>query len=264
MTGALDLGVTALDTSSNYLGFRSHEVLARVAGDLLPRFTLSTKVGYFPGADRAEHSLDPARLHVAVEQAVKGLGREPDLIFLHNPEHTLTGAASRDRYTLAQACAALDVAASKGLCGAWGIASWDPAPLVDLVDVALPRPSVLMVRAGLLVGTRTLDAADVVAAAWGLGSERVWGMSPFGGSTRAPVWDRINPGVFLRSGDRVTRVQAAFRVAYDLPQVSTIAVGTDEPAHLGELMGALASKVDERAVREYRDLIRSRSRDQPA
>ncbi|QCX78165.1 hypothetical protein C9F11_22700 [Streptomyces sp. YIM 121038] len=91
-----------------------------------------------------------------------------------------------------------------------------------------------------------------------------WLMSPFGGSTCAPVWDRINPSVFLRSGDRVTRVQAAFRTAYDLPKVSTIAVGTDEPAHLGELMAALTSKVDERAVREYRDLIRSRSRDQPA
>lgn len=235
-----------------------------MAGDLLPKFTLSTKVGYFPGADRAEHSLDPARLHAAVERAVKDLGREPDLVFLHNPEHTLTGAASRDRYVLAQACAALDVATAKGLCDAWGVASWDPARLVDLVDVALPRPSVLMVRAGLLVGTGTLDAADAVAAAWGLDSDSVWGMSPFGGSTRAPVWDRIDPSVFLRSGDRVTRVQAAFRAAYDLPKVSTIAVGTDEPAHLGELTAALASKVDERAVREYRDLIRSRSRDQPA
>ncbi|MEU4200837.1 aldo/keto reductase [Streptomyces sp. NPDC026294] len=264
LTGALDLGITALDTSFNYLGFRSHEVLACVAADLLPQFTLSTKVGYFPGADRAEHSLAPARLHVAVEQAVKDLGREPDLVFLHNPEHTLTGAASHDRYALAQACAALSVAAAKGLCGAWGVASWDPAPLVDLVDAALPQPSVLMVRAGLLVGARTLDAADAVAAAWGLGGDRVWGMSPFGGSTRAPVWDRINPGVFLRGGNRLTRAQAAFRAAYDLPKVSTIAVGTNDPAHLGELIGALASQVDEQAVREYRDLIRPRSRDQPA
>ncbi|MFE4869488.1 aldo/keto reductase [Streptomyces sp. NPDC056682] len=264
LTGSLDLGVTALDTSSNYLGFRSHQVLARVADDLLPEFTLSTKVGYFPGPDRAEHSLDPVRLSAAVEQAVKELGREPDLVFLHNPEHTLEGGTLHDRDVLAHACAALDGAAAKGLCGAWGVASWDPSPLVDLIDVALPQPSVLMVRAGLLVGAKTLDAADAFAAAWGLGSDRVWGMSPFGGSTQAPVWDRINPGVFLRDGDRLSRSQAAFRVAYGLPQVGTVAVGTDEPAHLGELVGALTSQVDERAVREYRDLIRARSRGQPA
>ncbi|MET7936890.1 aldo/keto reductase [Streptomyces sp. NPDC005322] len=159
LTGALDLGVTALDTSSNYLGFRSHELLARVAGDLLPKFTLSTKVGYFPSADRAEHSLDPARLRAAVEQSVRELGREPDLVFLHNPEHTLEGVTSRSRAELGRACAALDVAAEKGLCGAWGVATWDPSPLVDLIDEVLPQPSALMVRAGLLVGTGTLDAA---------------------------------------------------------------------------------------------------------
>ncbi|WP_431043074.1 aldo/keto reductase [Streptomyces sp. P1-3] len=264
LTGALDLGVAALDTSSNYLGFRSHEVLARVAGDLLPKFTLSTKVGYFPGAGRAEHSLDPARLYAAVEQAAKELGREPDVVFLHNPEHTLQEAAPHNRDLLAHACAALDAAVAKGLCGAWGVASWDPSPLLDLIDATLPQPSVFMVRAGLLVGTRTFDAAEAAAAAWALGGDRLWGMSPFGGSTRAPVWDRINPGVFLRDGDRLSRAQAAFRVAYHLPQVGAIAVGTDELAHLGELMGALASDVDERAVREYRELIRARTRGQPA
>lgn len=89
-------------------------------------------------------------------------------------------------------------------------------------------------------------------------------MSPFGGSACAPVWDRINPGVFLRDGDRLSRTQAAFRVAHGLPQISILAVGTDEPAHLGELTGALASEVDEQAVREYRDLIRTRTRGQPA
>ncbi|MFG2716899.1 aldo/keto reductase [Streptomyces sp. NPDC048416] len=264
LTSALDLGVTALDTSSNYLGFRSHEVLARVAGDLLPNFTLSTKVGYFPTPDRAEHSLAPARLFAAVEQAVKELGREPDLVFLHNPEHTLEGAGAHERDVLAHACAALDIAAAKGLCGGWGVASWDPSPLVGLIDVGLPQPSVLMVRAGLLVGTGTLDAADAVAAAWGLGSDRVWGMSPFGGNTCAPVWGRINPGVFLEDDDRLSRTQAAFRTAYYLPRVGTMAVGTDEPDHLGQLLGALAGQVDERAVREYRDLIRARARGQPA
>jgi aryl-alcohol dehydrogenase-like predicted oxidoreductase len=123
LTGALDLGVTALDTSTNYFGFRSHQLLARTAGDLLPKFTVSTKVGYFPGPDGAEHSLDPTRLNSAVEEATKNLGREPDLVFLHNPEHSLRKAVPHHKELLAAACATLDDAKEKGLCGAWGVAS---------------------------------------------------------------------------------------------------------------------------------------------
>lgn len=260
----MDLGVTALDTSANYLGFRSHEVLARTASDLLPKFTLSTKVGYFPGVERAEHCLDAECLYGAVERAADGLGREPDVVFLHNPEHTLKEDAPRNRDVLADACAALDLASAMGLCGAWGVATWDPSPLLGLIDTTTPRPSVLMVRAGLLVGTRTLDAAEALTAAWGLDRGEVWGMSPFGGSTKAPVWDRIDSRVFVQDGAGLSRIQAAFRAAYRLPQVDTMSVGTDEPAHLGELVGALGSEVDEQAIRHYRDLLQDRSSDQPA
>ncbi|MBB6420966.1 aryl-alcohol dehydrogenase-like predicted oxidoreductase [Streptomyces sp. AK010] len=260
----MDLGVTTLDTSSNYLGFRAHEVLARTAGDLLPKFRVSTKVGYFPGPDGAEHSLDPVRLRAAVEQAAKDLGREPDLVFLHNPEHSLREAAPHNQYALVQACATLDAVVAKGLCAAWGVATWDPLPLLSLIDTTVPRPAVLMVHAGLLARARTLDAADALTEAWGLEGDKVWGMSPFGGSTRTPVWDRIDPRVFLRDGSRLSRVQAAFRAAYHLPRVGCVAVGTDEPAHLGELVGALAGRVDERTVQEYRSLLRDRYRSQPA
>jgi hypothetical protein len=262
LTGALDLGVTALDTSTNYAGFRSHQILARTAGDLLPKFTASTKVGYFPGPDGAEHSLDPVRLKAAVEEAVKDLGREPDIVFLHNPEQSLREAVPYDKDLLAAACTALDDSTAKGLCAAWGVASWDPSPLLSMVTRTVPRPSVLMVRAGLLVGARTLDAADTLIDAWDLGDGEVWGMSPFGGATSASVWDRVDPRLFFRDGARFSRVQAAFRTAYHLPRVGSIAVGTDEPTHLGELVGALAGQVEERTVQEYRRLLRDRSGDQ--
>ncbi|TDC24293.1 aldo/keto reductase [Streptomyces sp. 8K308] len=262
LTGALDLGVTALDTSTNYASFRSHQILARTAGDLLPKFTVSTKVGYFPGPDGAEHSLDPVRLKAAVEEAAKDLGRAPDIVFLHNPEQSLREAVPYNKDLLAAACTALDDATAKGLCTAWGVASWDPSPLLSMVAPAVPRPSVLMVRAGLLVGARTLDAADTLIDAWDLSDGEVWGMSPFGGATSASVWDRVDPCLFLQAGGRLSRVQAAFRTAYHLPRVGSIAVGTDEPAHLGELVGALAGQVEERTVQEYRRLLRDRSGDQ--
>ncbi|GAA0499015.1 hypothetical protein [Streptomyces olivaceiscleroticus] len=61
-----------------------------------------------------------------------------------------------------------------------------------------------------------------------------------------------------------SRVQAAFRIAYHLPQVGTIAVGTGEPAHLGELIGALNGEVDEQAIHQYRSRLRHRLPSQPA
>ncbi len=235
-----------------------------MAGDLLPKFSVSTKVGYFPTPGSAEHSLDPIRLRAATEQAAKDLGREPDLVFLHNPEQSLRTAGAYHQTVLMQACETLDEAAAKGLCAAWGIASWDPSPLLSLIDGTSPRPAVLMVRAGLLVGARALDAAESLTKAWGPNKITVWGMSPFGGNTSDSVWNRIDTRIFLQDGSRLSQVQAAFRAAYHLPQVDAVAVGTDEPAHLGELIGALAGQVEEQTVEEYRNLLRDHSPGQPA
>ncbi|MFG3293353.1 aldo/keto reductase [Streptomyces sp. NPDC048179] len=244
LESAADLGITRLDTASNYLSHRSHEVLKTTAGDLLPRFSVSTKVGFFPEG----HSLDPVRLHVAVEQAFKELGREPDLVFIHNPEHS---AASAE--TLADACSALADAARVGLCRSWGVSTWDPRSLTDF-DV--PRPDVLMVRAGLLVGIDVLEAAEALAARWR--PSQLWGMSPFGGSTAQNVWQRFDPRVFLRGSPPASGSQAAFRSSYALPRVAAVAVGTDNVDHLRELTEALAYEVDDNVVWEYRQLLKAR------
>lgn len=71
LEAALSVGVTALDTAYNYAHFGSHRILREVGEDLLERFEVSTKVGFFP--DR--HDLAPARLRVAVEQSVKSFCR---------------------------------------------------------------------------------------------------------------------------------------------------------------------------------------------
>lgn len=215
-----------------------------MAGDLLPKFSVSTKVGYFP----AEHSLAPARLRCAVELAAKDLGREPDVVLLHNPEHS-----HPDAETLARACTALADAARAGLCGEWGVSSWDPRSLVNF-DV--PRPDVLMVRAGLLVGSDVLEAAEDLVTRWR--PVRVWGMSPFGGSTTEAVWGKFDPRIFLCGSPTATPVQAVYRSAFSLPPVDAVAVGTDNVDHLHELVSALAYEVDDQMVREYRLLLQAR------
>lgn len=55
-----------------------------------------------------------------------------------------------------------------------------------------------------------------------------------------------------------------FRVAYHLPRVDTLAVGTDDPGHLRELVSVLEGEVDDPTVQEYRRLLKERSRGQPA
>ncbi|MGK4579640.1 aldo/keto reductase [Kitasatospora sp. HPMI-4] len=265
LTSALDLGISAIDTSFNYRGFTAHSTLADIGGDLLPHFTVSTKVGYFPGPGRAEHSLDPARLRGALEQTNRDLGRPPDLVFLHNPEHSVRHASRQSRDALTRACVALADATVKGLCGAWGIASWSPRSLVGLADGTTPKPSVLMVRAGLLVGIDTLDAAESFAAQWDLETGSLWGMSPFGGNASDPVWNTFDARHFLQGSDAaVSRTQAAFRAAYHLPRVGTVAVGSDAPDHLRDLLAALDAKVDEQIVLQYRRLLQDRARRQLA
>ncbi|MEV7169904.1 aldo/keto reductase [Streptomyces sp. NPDC093224] len=264
LTSALDLGISALDTSFNYRGFTAHATLADVAGDVLHRFTVSTKVGYFTGIGHAEHSLDPGRLRVALEQTNRDLGRVPDLVFLHNPERSLTSPAAEARDTLGRACATLATAVEEGLCGAWGISSWDPRALPGLVDASLPRPAVLMVRAGLLAGIDVLEASEALSAQWDIAPDQVWGMSPFGGDTADPVWGRLDPRVFISDADdALSGLQAAFRTAFSLPEVGRIAVGTDDPAHLQELIHALRYEPDADRLRTYRQILRERASRQP-
>lgn len=259
LTGALDLGIRAIDTSFNYLSFRAHEALANVAGDVLSRFRIATKVGYFPVDGSSQHSLDPGRLRVAIEKTNRDLGRTPDLVFLHNPEQSLKGDLAQDRETLTRACVALEQATSEGLCQAWGVATWNPFPLLAAVDLTAPEPSVLMTRAGLLVGVETLDASDALAGMWDIGHAQRWGMSPFGGNAADEVWIKFAPRLFLQDpASQLSSLQAAFRAAYCLPQVGTIAVGSDNPAHLRELLEALRYEVDTQKVLSYRGLLRGR------
>lgn len=194
------------------------------------------------------------------------MGRAPDLVFLHNPERSLTGVGSSaaDQDKLGTACAALAEAAAGGLCGGWGISSWDPRPLPSLVDGTVPKPDVVMVRAGLTAGIDVLEASELLAVCWSLGIAELWGMSPFGGSAKDPLWDKLDPGVFIQDRDEgLSTVQAAFRTAYRLPRVGRIAVGTDDPSHLRELVATLRYEVNADTLLMYRRLLRERAAPQP-
>lgn len=248
--------MTDLDTAYNYRGFTSHRKLAATAGDLLGEFTISTKVGFFPGVRGPEHCLDPVRLRQAVHQSVHELGVHPDVVLLHNPERTLAGLAPEqggDRWEAA--CTALNDMTTEGWCRSWGVACWDPRPVLTVLDWALPAPALVMVRAGLLVRAEILDASESLATLCGLGRHARWGMSPYGGQATHPVWDEVDARQFLQESRNCSSMPAAFRVAYELPHVSRVAVGTSSAEHLAELVAATALDVDDNRIARYRSLL---------
>ncbi|MFG3348630.1 aldo/keto reductase [Streptomyces sp. NPDC048018] len=235
-----------VDTAYNYGRYEGHRALVKAAGDLLDRFEVSTKVGYFPNG----HDLAPARLRAAVAEAGEVLGRVPDTVFVHNPEHDPDG--------LPAACEALAACQADGLCRAWGVATWNPAPLLRVAALAEVRPDVLMVRAGLAVPGPVLDAAEQLGLRMAAGE--VWGMAPFAGNPSDPVWSGLDTGVFLEPGQEpVSSAQARLAVAFAVPAVSRIAVGTSRPDHLSELAAATSVETSSDTVRAYRRLLRDQA-----
>ncbi|WP_250284631.1 aldo/keto reductase [Frankia sp. CiP1_Cm_nod2] len=260
---ALTAGIRSLDTSYNYQGFNSHHILSSTAGDLLPMFSVSTKVGFFREVGRVAHSLAPDRLRRAVEESVFDLGRTPDVVFLHNPEKSLVRVDpthARDR--LDAACTALNEAVAAGLCASWGISSWDTRPLIQVLDddpfAKAPTPDVLMIRVGLTVSSDQLDASERTAERLGVPPDRLWGMSPFGGDAARDVWKRIKAATFLCPDEHGSNMQAVFRASYELPRVTRISVSSSNIDHMRELVSAETLKVDPDQIARYRQLLREK------
>ena len=232
--------MTDLDTAINYRRHTSHTTLAGIAADLLPRFMLSTKVGFFPDG----HDLSPGRLRAAVEGTAIDLGRVPEAVLLHNPE------CSPEAFE--RACVTLQALRDEGLCGSWGVSTWDPRPLLG-IRWEVPPADVVMVRAGLSVPGKVLDASETFARRCGAG--QLWGMAPFGGDAADPLWTTVDASLFLASGQSAGPLPATFAAAFALPAVSRLAVGTSRPDHLVELVRAATLEVNAEMVEEYRSLL---------
>jgi pyridoxine 4-dehydrogenase len=81
---------------------------------------------------------------------------------------------------------------------------------------------------------------------------------PFAGHATDPVWTAVNVHAFLDSDQECSFLQAAFRVACELPPVSRIAVGTNRVDHLRDLLTALRLCTDESRIGRYRELLRAK------
>lgn len=197
-------------------------------------------------------------LREAIEKTAHDLGVSPSVILLHNPEQSLKALHPAQAYEyFADACEELERAVDTGLCGSWGVASWEPASLTNVFRAGSDclKPQTLMVRAGLSLTDEQLDAGENLGWELNLDAVQRWGMSPFGGSTGDPAWTTTDLSSFLEPGQTFTTLQAAFRLAFELPHCTRLAVGTGNKLHLDELSATTQLEVNAGAVDNYRELI---------
>ncbi|MEV4253850.1 hypothetical protein AB0J52_11865 [Spirillospora sp. NPDC049652] len=72
----------------------------------------------------------------------------------------------------------------------------------------------------------------------------------------AVSWPTLS--TFAHKQDATTPLQAAFAVAYHLPELAAIAVGADQRDHLAELVAATGVDIDPARVAAYRTLLTQR------
>ena len=243
---AVRRGITEIDTAYNYSDFAAHRLLAALDPRTLENISITTKIGFFPEG----HDLTPTRLAAAARQIADELGRAPDTLLLHNPER------SAEQFTLA--CEEMIRLREAGLSAAWGFSTWDPGPLLGRITPA--PPDVVMVRCGLTTPAPILAGAEQLLTQ--LHPRETRGMSPFGGSTTDLIWSKVDPARFLEPASRAeepARVQSALAVAFAVPRVSAIAVGTGDADHLDQLCNALDLRADQNTVARYRALLAQRS-----
>jgi aryl-alcohol dehydrogenase-like predicted oxidoreductase len=83
-------------------------------------------------------------------------------------------------------------------------------------------------------------------------------MSPFGGDGQQTIWNIFDATMFLAQGQEASNLQAAFRVAFEVPPVSRIAVGTSNIDHLRELVDATSLHVNRARLSNYRVVLNER------
>ncbi|TQF04806.1 hypothetical protein E6W39_24490 [Kitasatospora acidiphila] len=133
---AASRGADWVDTAPNYEHGQAETSLAEVLA-AHPGLRVSTKVGFVPvnakdlalragvltagDADRG-HCLAPDYIAWQLDRSKRLLGRVPDVVFLHNPEHGCGKNEISSR--LHAAFVALEEACSQQLISAYGVATW--------------------------------------------------------------------------------------------------------------------------------------------
>ncbi|SDT81520.1 Predicted oxidoreductase [Streptomyces sp. TLI_053] len=258
---AASQGAEWVDTAPNYAGGRAEMALTVVLA-AYPELCVSTKVGFIPAcaghigvragalsAADAEggHCLAPDYISWQLARSKIVLGREPDLAFVHNPEHAcpdgeITGRLYRSFVALEEAC-------SQQIISAYGVATWrgfssglfDVPTLIELAAKAggpnhhLRAVQLPVSLVHLAPVAQALDGHGPLADALAAGLE-VFASAPLHGGeipgmATPELCELIAPGK--------TPVEAALAVVASAPGVKRVLLSTGNPEHWMRAAGAV-------------------------
>ncbi|QKW19399.1 aldo/keto reductase [Kitasatospora sp. NA04385] len=267
-----------IDTAPNYGRGSAEAALFRVLGDN-PQVRVSTKVGFIPRPlrgtavkdqvlDEVEaasgHSLAPEYIAWQIECSRRAMGRTPDVVFLHNPEHHCEPDQVRKR--LYASFAALEEACARQAIGGYGVATWNGfsdgvfgVPL--LLDLATkaggPNHHLKAIQLPLsLVKLRAIaeafDGSGVLAEARAAGLD-VFASAPLhGGEVPKLVTSQL--AELIRPGS--SPAQAGLAVVASAPGVRRVLLSTDRTGHWIEAMSTVGRPpVSEAVLRRVVDVL---------
>ncbi|MEU3572845.1 aldo/keto reductase [Kitasatospora sp. NPDC036755] len=254
-------GADWVDTAPNYAGGRAEMSLATALA-AYPDLCVSTKVGFVPaGAGHigvragALSAADAERGHCLTADYTAWqlartklmLGRTPDLVFVHNPEHTCPDGEITGR--LYNTFLALEEACSQQIISAYGVATWrgfssglfDVPTLIELAAKAggpnhhlwaIQLPVSLVHLAPV---AQALDGHGPLADALTAGLE-VFAAAPLHGGeipglVTPELSELINPGK--------APAETALAVVASAPGVKRVLLSTGNPEHWGQAAEAV-------------------------
>ncbi|MFJ7180249.1 aldo/keto reductase [Streptomyces massasporeus] len=259
---AVRAGADWIDTAPNYAEGQAEQQLALVVPGT-PGVKVSTKVGFLSAVtcDRAvragvitaseaeeNYCLTPRFIAWQVSRSQRILGREPETVFLHNPEHGSMSAELKIQRVY-EGFGALEQAAQEGRIRAYGVATWSGFSH-GLFDV--PQLLELAVKAGgrghhfravqlplsivnLAPIAQALDGAGVLVDAAAAGLD-VLASAPLHGGT---VQEMVTPELaeLIRPGS--CPATAGLAVVASAPGVGRILLSTDSAQHWAQAVAAV-------------------------
>ncbi|MEV0040065.1 aldo/keto reductase [Streptomyces sp. NPDC050804] len=278
---AIRSGVYWIDTAPNYHHGKDEALLAPVL-KTHRGVRLSTKVGFLsePQQDEAVrrrvlthseagqgHSLAPQYVRWQVARSKEALGRTPDVVFLHNPEH---GGPSPIRLAdrILRAFGALEECCNRGLIKGYGVATWSALhdgslTVEELVDLARSaggaahRLRAIQLPLSLVQLGPLADAVDgygVLIDARSAGLD-VYASAPLHGGELTdiitpPVADELLPGA--------TPLRIILGTVASAPGVTRVLLSASTAKHWSEAaQGALGHSLDTNDLRRITDAFRT-------
>ncbi|MFC9463541.1 aldo/keto reductase [Streptomyces coelicoflavus] len=260
VAAAASAGVTWIDTAPNY-GSGSAEASLRQLLDACPQVRVSTKVGFVPDSDRQAardagalrygfdrgHCLTRPYVSWQLTRSRARLSRNPDLVFVHNPEHGRPDRTDLSR-TLIETFEELESAADADEIGGYGVATWAGLAsgmftvpgLTQLAQTvggsrhhfrAVQFPVSLI---HLAVVADALDGHGALAEAQEAGLD-VFASAPLGGGE---LLGAMTEELVRVIDCEASPAQAALLVALSSPGVSRVLLSASTTAHWADARGA--------------------------